>query len=52
MRTQQRTVTILSLFAALLMGPVALAQHDHVLLNEQDIRWEDAPPLIPPGAMS
>jgi len=50
MRMQQNTVIALALFAALLIGPSALAQHEHVLLNEQDIKWEDAPPFLPPGA--
>jgi quercetin dioxygenase-like cupin family protein len=50
MRTPNYAVLTLSLFAVLLLGPAAMAQHEHVLLNEQDIQWEDAPPLIPPGA--
>jgi mannose-6-phosphate isomerase-like protein (cupin superfamily) len=52
MRAQNNLVIVLSLFTALLMGPAALAQHEHVLLNEQDIKWEDAPPFLPPGAKS
>jgi quercetin dioxygenase-like cupin family protein len=50
MKTPNLAVLALSLFAALLSGRAAIAQHEHVLLNEQDIQWEDAPPLIPPGA--
>jgi mannose-6-phosphate isomerase-like protein (cupin superfamily) len=37
-------------FAALLTGAVALAQHEHVFQNEQDVKWENAPPFLPPGA--
>jgi quercetin dioxygenase-like cupin family protein len=37
-------------FAVLLTGAVALAQHDHIFQNEQDVKWENAPPFLPPGA--
>jgi quercetin dioxygenase-like cupin family protein len=36
--------------AALSAGPVALAQHGHVLQNEKDVQWADGPPMLPPGA--
>jgi len=39
---------------ALLVTPaaesVALAQHDHVIQNEQDVKWADAPKFLPAGA--
>jgi quercetin dioxygenase-like cupin family protein len=44
-----RTVIVFG-FAALLTGAAALAQHDHVIQNESDVKWENAPPFIPPGA--
>ncbi len=50
MNTQKNAVIGLALFAVLLTRPAALAQHEHVLLNEQDIKWGDGPPMIPPGA--
>ena len=50
MRTQHNRVIALALVAVLLARPAVFAQHEHVLLNEQDIKWEDAPPFIPPGA--
>src|SRR5438128_4841597 len=50
MRTQRNGVIALAVVAVLLTRPAVFAQHEHVLLNEQDIKWEDAPPFIPPGA--
>jgi len=45
-----KAVVAFSLFVGLLIVPAAIAQHEHVLLNEQDVKWEEAPPMIPPGA--
>jgi quercetin dioxygenase-like cupin family protein len=36
--------------AVQLTGGVARAQHGHVLQNESDLKWMDAPPFLPPGA--
>src|SRR5262249_47920340 len=30
--------------------PAGRAEHGHVLLNPDDIKWGDAPPMLPPGA--
>jgi quercetin dioxygenase-like cupin family protein len=38
------------LLTALLAGSIALGQHDHILQNEGDVKWGDAPPYLPPGA--
>jgi quercetin dioxygenase-like cupin family protein len=35
---------------ALLASSVALGQHDHIVQNESDVKWGDAPPFLPPGA--
>jgi quercetin dioxygenase-like cupin family protein len=40
----------LALFATPSAASVALAQHDHVLQNEQDVKWVDAPKFLPAGA--
>jgi quercetin dioxygenase-like cupin family protein len=48
MRTRMNTV-VTFFCAVLLTGAVALAQHDHIFQNEQDVKWEDAPPFLPPG---
>jgi quercetin dioxygenase-like cupin family protein len=47
-----RTITLstIILIIGLATGPVALAQHEHVLQNEKDVKWVDAPPFLPPGA--
>jgi quercetin dioxygenase-like cupin family protein len=46
-----RTVFIsLALFATPLATCVARAQHDHVLQNEQEVKWVDAPKFLPTGA--
>jgi uncharacterized RmlC-like cupin family protein len=50
MRTQNKLVIVLALFTALLAGPAVHAQHEHVLLNQEDVKWGNAPPMIPPGA--
>jgi quercetin dioxygenase-like cupin family protein len=50
MRTRRNTLIVLSLFTALATGANARAQHEHVFQNRQDVKWEDAPPMLPPGA--
>jgi mannose-6-phosphate isomerase-like protein (cupin superfamily) len=50
MRTPNYAVLTISFLAALLTAPAVIAEHEHVLLNEADIQWGEAPPLIPPGA--
>ena len=50
MNVRTIAVTAFVLGAALSAGPVALAQHGHVLQNESEIKWVDAPPFLPPGA--
>jgi len=50
MRTLKNTTLAIPLFAALWTGSAALAQHEHVLQNVQDVSWENAPPVLPPGA--
>ncbi len=49
MSPRMKTVVV-GCFAVLLTGAVALAQHEHVIQNEQDVKWENAPPLLPAGA--
>nr|HKB05972.1 cupin domain-containing protein [Gemmataceae bacterium] len=40
-----------SMFAAALIAtPVGRADHGHVLINPEDVKWVDAPPILPPGA--
>jgi quercetin dioxygenase-like cupin family protein len=46
----KHTAMVFACFAALLLGSTALAQHEHVFQNEQDVKWQDAPPFLPPGA--
>ena len=50
MRTHTHIIRALALAGALLTGPAAFAQHEHILQNMQDVHWENAPPFIPPGA--
>jgi quercetin dioxygenase-like cupin family protein len=50
MKTERNTLIALSLLAALGMGSTARAQHEHVFQNRQDVKWEEAPPVLPPGA--
>ena len=50
MSTRWTTLIALSLFSALGMLPAARAQHEHVFQNRQDVKWEEAPPFLPPGA--
>jgi anti-sigma factor ChrR (cupin superfamily) len=50
MTTRHITFFALALLATPPAGSVALAQHDHVLQNEQDAKWVDAPKFLPPGA--
>jgi quercetin dioxygenase-like cupin family protein len=50
MRTGRKTLLGLSLLIALATGVTARAQHEHVFQNKQDVKWEDAPPMLPPGA--
>ena len=35
----------------LLAGTVAMAQSGHVMLSPDDVKWADAPPSLPRGAM-
>jgi quercetin dioxygenase-like cupin family protein len=50
MTTRHITFFAFALLATPPAGSVALAQHDHVLQNEQDVKWGDAPKFLPPGA--
>jgi mannose-6-phosphate isomerase-like protein (cupin superfamily) len=45
-----RMSTILAFGFAVLLTGAALAQHEHIFQNEQDVKWENAPPFLPPGA--
>ncbi|HEY1861585.1 MAG TPA: cupin domain-containing protein [Gemmataceae bacterium] len=50
MTTRHIKFFALALLATSPAGSVALAQHEHVLQNEQDVKWVDAPKFLPPGA--
>ena len=50
MSTRWTTLIALSLLSALGTGSAARAQHEHVFQNRQDVKWEEAPPFLPPGA--
>ncbi len=47
---RRRAMAILGLVGILVGAPLALGQHEHVLQNEKDVKWADAPPFLPPGA--
>jgi len=49
MRTPKGLLIVFLVFAWV-PGGVARAQHEHVMQNEKDVKWIDAPPFIPPGA--
>jgi quercetin dioxygenase-like cupin family protein len=50
MSKHQGWVIVLLTVGVLLTGSTAQAQHGHVMLNEADLKWLDAPPFLPPGA--
>jgi quercetin dioxygenase-like cupin family protein len=50
MTMRRNTLIALSLLTALATGPAARAQHEHVFQNKQDVKWGEAPPMLPPGA--
>jgi uncharacterized RmlC-like cupin family protein len=50
MRMRNIAITTLALAAVFLFGQPGRAEHGHVLLNPDDIKWGDAPPVLPPGA--
>jgi quercetin dioxygenase-like cupin family protein len=50
MTTRHITFFAFTLLATPSVESVALAQHDHVLQNEQDVKWVDAPKFLPQGA--
>ncbi len=49
MNRHMKTLVVFG-FALGLTGAVALAQHDHILQNEPEVKWENPPPFLPPGA--
>jgi quercetin dioxygenase-like cupin family protein len=50
MKTPRNTLIALAVLTAVATAPSAQAQHEHVFQNKQDVKWEDAPPMLPPGA--
>jgi quercetin dioxygenase-like cupin family protein len=50
MGTRKGSVVALLTVAGLLTAAGAGAQHGHVLQNEADAKWMDAPPFLSPGA--
>jgi quercetin dioxygenase-like cupin family protein len=43
-------MVVLLFGVAVAAGPSALGQHEHVIQNEKDVKWGNAPPFLPPGA--
>jgi hypothetical protein len=50
MKLRPGMILAFTVAAALLVGPSAFGQHKHILVNEQDVKWVDGPPFMPPGA--